>query len=386
VNSTLNETLNGKSQVEYRDRKGLIMAVGPAGISVGRHDHAMWGKLCPCPDSGRPGKDYLSWITPLNAEPRKFHALGLPRDECPETAHGLPHQCEKASLSRYVAISGAAITTGLGEQTSFGTSLLLGLFNVRLGYWWTSGVAYLDRKAAGTITPLRMMSRLENVLGRMFPLQAALASEFAARFYGPLHRRWYLSDGGHFENTALYELIRRRVPRIIACDCGCDPDYEFGDISNLARKVRTDFGAEFELFDVENADDNAKKSNTDTAWGNTSSVAPTPTDPKNEGSPSRSKRHALLAWVDYEGKGIKERKKASNGLKCGSLILFLKPSLTGDEPIDVLQYQTRHPDFPNETTADQFFDEAQWESYRKLGEHIGEKVFSENPFADIQQS
>lgn len=52
----------------------------------------------------------------------------------------------------------------------------------------------------------------------------------------------------------------------------------------------------------------------------------------------------------------------------------MKPTLTGDEPLDVLQYAASHPTFPQETTSDQFFDEAQWESYRKLGEHIGTQV------------
>ena len=81
-------------------------------------------------------------------------------------------------------------------------------------------------------------------------------------------------------------------------------------------------------------------------------------------APPYSARHAMLARVRYVG--TDER----------SWILFLKPSLTGDEPGDVLQYQKTQPDFPQESTMDQYFDEAQWESYRKLGEHIGSLVFA----------
>jgi hypothetical protein len=51
-------------------------------------------------------------------------------------------------------------------------------------------------------------------------------------------------------------------------------------------------------------------------------------------------------------------------------MLYLKANVTGDESADILQYQRTHPDFPNEPTEDQFFDEEQWESYRRLGEHI----------------
>ena len=52
----------------------------------------------------------------------------------------------------------------------------------------------------------------------LFQTHALLLSEWIARFPGPWDRYWYLSDGGHFEVLGAYELIRRRVPRIIVCD------------------------------------------------------------------------------------------------------------------------------------------------------------------------
>jgi len=56
------------------------------------------------------------------------------------------------------------------------------------------------------------------------------------------------------------------------------------------------------------------------------------------------------------------------------LLLLVKPTLLGNEPTDIVQYAANHPSFPQEPTSDQFFDEAQWESYRKLGEHIGARL------------
>jgi hypothetical protein len=56
-------------------------------------------------------------------------------------------------------------------------------------------------------------------------------------------------------------------------------------------------------------------------------------------------------------------------------LLYIKATITGDEPADVLNYAALHPDFPYETTLDQVFDEPQWESYRRLGEHIGDNLF-----------
>ena len=57
-------------------------------------------------------------------------------------------------------------------------------------------------------------------------------------------------------------------------------------------------------------------------------------------------------------------------------LLYIKSSLTGDEPADVLRYASLHPAFPHESTSDQFFDESQFESYRALGYHIGCNVLS----------
>ena len=74
--------------------------------------------------------------------------------------------------------------------------------------------------------------------------------------------------------------------------------------------------------------------------------------------------HALLAEVTY---------KKPEGAK--SLILFVKPAVTGEETLDLLEYSEAHPQFPHESTGDQFFDEAQWECYRKLGQHSGNGLF-----------
>ena len=70
-----------------------------------------------------------------------------------------------------------------------------------------------------------------------------------------------------------------------------------------------------------------------------------------------------MAAVYYEGRPDR------------SLMLFIKPSVMGEERLDVLQYRQQHRAFPQEPTVDQFFDEAQWESYRSLGEHIAARLF-----------
>jgi hypothetical protein len=69
------------------------------------------------------------------------------------------------------------------------------------------------------------------------------------------------------------------------------------------------------------------------------------------------------------------------------VLLYVKPSLTGDEPPDVLHYSAQDPVFPQQSTADQFFDEPQFESYRRLGVHIVERICAEQGSSrlDLQQ-
>jgi hypothetical protein len=171
-------------------------------------------------------------------------------------------------------------------------------------------------------------------------------------------------------------LIRRRVPFIIISDAGRDPASTFEDIANLTRKARIDFNAEIEFIRRHPPASAHLPSLEDIVHPDLLNVIGTPedfepvpgaqnADGKDSGkTPRHCSRHAMLARVCYLD------------TQTFSWLLFLKPSLTCDEPNDVLQYQKAQPDFPQESAADQVFDEAQWESYRKLGEHIGSLVFA----------
>jgi hypothetical protein len=63
-----------------------------------------------------------------------------------------------------------------------------------------------------------------------------------------------------------------------------------------------------------------------------------------------------------------------------SVLLYFKTSTTGDESADIRQYQATCQDFPHESTADQFFEEAQWESYRSLGQHVASGCATSAPW------
>jgi hypothetical protein len=382
VNVTINETVSGRSQIEQRDRKGVGLAVGPAGLSASRRHHALWGGggtdyVVPTRDAyepvgceGREPRYHVFFEDPVGWWRRATEARAQGRE--PESRDG-GHRVQALSLGSWVAISGAAFTTGLGAQTSLSLSVLLGLANVRLGYWWDSGVR--PWKRAGR-PRLRLLARLGEWASEALPVQSFLLQEMAARFHGPQRRHWYLSDGGHFENTGCYELVRRRVPFILACDCGRDAEYAFEDLANLGRKIRTDFGAELRF--PTRADIAARLGGDADAmavaarFASPGELVAPPSAGAAAGAGAVSDTgtpcctaHALLGEVHYDG-----------AARPGTLILFLKPGLTGDEPVDVVNYRRQHLDFPQESTVDQYFDEAQWESYRKLGEHVAEAVLA----------
>lgn len=144
---------------------------------------------------------------------------------------------------------------------------------------------------------------------------------------------------------------------IVCCDCGEDPEYRFDDIANLVRKARIDFKAEITLCGRDELGRLRGSLIPVPAWESLGTA-------EEFGAAALRRYHALLAKVRYE-----------DARAPASLILLVKPALSGDESIDLRQYQRSSPKYPHEPTSDQFFDEAQWESYRKLGEHSEDRVF-----------
>src|SRR5208337_2675640 len=378
VNVTINETAGGRSAVEQLDRKGVGMAIGPAAISAGVCHHVVFERK----DGQPPVKVY-----PELSDKAAFRMFGDANS----------FQGERLSLGNWMGVSGAAISTGLGSRTSLGASFLAGWANVRLGYWWNSGVDPKKRNQAAPSSLLGGVSvKAANWVAGVFSMQAFFAmqtfllNEFRARFYGPSCQWWYLTDGGHFENMGGYELIRRRLRLMVIVDAEADPDYNFEGMANLVRKARLDFGAEIEFLREESLDTFVHASLRG-YFGTPEQLrrgrwvkepvevpgappgdpsAPRPMrrsiNPTDEAALSRA--YASLAVVSYDDDATPN-----------SLLLYVKPALIGGEPVDVRRYHSEHPSFPQETTAEQFFNEAQWESYRKLGEHIATALFGYPP-------
>ena len=188
-------------------------------------------------------------------------------------------------------------------------------------------------------------------------MQSLLLSEFRARFPGPGHRYWYLSDGGHFDVAGVYELFRRRLPLIIAVSID---DGGLNNLEAVVRQVRNDFGAtlcfvapEGEAGSIRFPDEVPKLVQD---WFDPSAFG------RLEQTGHGREKRAVLARVTYEGSGMESDAPEE------SWLVILRPTVIGDEPPDIVNYQRNHDSFPQETNYDQSFDKAKWESYRILGE------------------
>jgi hypothetical protein len=246
------------------------------------------------------------------------------------------------TLGAAITASAAAFNSNMGMvsmRVGPAVSFLMTALNLRLGLWVRHPAASseVDRRWPGLLI-YREMFGLTSASGRIGRVERPVAANTKP---GPelivpsLMRDLHLSDGAHFENLSLYELVRRHCRYILVSDCGADPTVAFDDLGNAVRRVREDFGVDI-------------------------SIDVTPLRPNATGV---SERHVAIGTIHY------------SSLDRG-IVIYIKPTLTGDEPPDVLQYKTRNAAFPHESTGDQFYDEAQYESYRRLGRHVAEQVFS----------
>jgi hypothetical protein len=268
----------------------------------------------------------LAWQQ-RKAEPftvTRYHAGSFRVGYQPTSTYGGGSTHEGMSLGTAMTVSGAAASPNMGYHSSPITALVMTLFNARLGWWLANpgepGRGFWEKSGpAFGIRPI-----LDEALGNTTDD----------------NRYVYLSDGGHFENLGLYEMVVRRCRFIVVVDAGADPKYAKEDLGNAVRKIRIDLGVPIEFPEFPDG---------------------LPTDP----SLGAKARHCALGEILYDC--------VDPGAKNGRL-LYIKPLLTGDEPADVLTYHSANTVFPQQSTTDQWFDESQFESYRRLGAHTIETI------------
>jgi hypothetical protein len=229
------------------------------------------------------------------------------------------------TLATAVAASGAAASphagvAGRGITRNPLVSLLLSLTNVRLGYW--------IRNPRASVVPKNWH--------KWFPPNLLAPGIRQGLFgSGTTENAFFieLTDGGHFDNTGLYELIRRRVRVIVLSQASQDVGYAMEDLANTIQRVRVDFGVHIRF--------------------------------TNEHYPLDVMRPASISAAVKRGWAVGSIKYP--GTKTLGILLYLQATPVSGMNADTVSYWRRNTDFPNQTTADQFFDEEQLEAYRELG-------------------
>ena len=222
-------------------------------------------------------------------------------------------------LATATAISGAAASPHMGLGSVPSLSALMTLLNIRLGFW----IAKPGSGASGA------------------PNFFCLIREMTGMGMSEVDKWLNLSDGGHIENMGIYELLRRRCKFMVCVDGEADPASTFQGQLTLVRHAQIDLGVRIEPhFD----------------------------DLRPDAESRLSRSHLQLFRIFYPQQGVRPAEVG--------LMLYVKLSLTGNEAELLKRYQTLHPDFPHQSTLNQFYDEEQFEAYRQLGVHVAEGAFA----------
>jgi len=235
-----------------------------------------------------------------------------------EKQTGLLDERKGISLGTAITISGAAASPNMGYHSTTLIASVMTLFNVRLGAWLPNPAVVDDPKQLGRAGPRNAVGvLLYDLLGL-----ASLQSPYI-----------YLSDGGHFDNLGIYEMLRRRCGTILAIDAGQDQHYAYEDLTRAIEYARIDLGAEITFLPPIRVGD--------------------------------AKLEAQGAFAEIRYQTATDNEPPQTGR-----LIYLKAWLPPDAPVELLAMQKRKTSFPHESTLNQFFTESDFESYRRLGEYL----------------
>ena len=237
------------------------------------------------------------------------------------------------TLPSIMAVSGAALAPLMGRFTFPPLRLLMALTNVRLGVWVRN-----PRHPSFDARPERPHGRLGRLWasvvegwrepGALYVLREAIGGLTLTK-----RRFIYLTDGGHWENLGLVELLRRRCTQILCFDASTDADGAATDIGRAIALARSELGADIVL-------------------------DPAPTMPRDG---THSADLAVLGEVRYPD-GDKAR------------LVYAKAALTEDLSWDLRSFHHRDGRFPHHSLSRQIFTDEQFEAYRSLGHAAGRRA------------
>ena len=227
------------------------------------------------------------------------------------------------TVSAAAAMSGAAFTSAMGRHSLGTTNALLAALNVRLGVWMPNPSYVRPGAPARPLKRVRLGYLLKEVFG----------------VYDPDDPFVYVTDGGHWENLGLVELVRRRTKYIFCVDASGDAPDSFATLLEAIVMARVECGAEIDL-------------------------DPAPLRRTPEGRlPKTAVKTAVIRYHDCGGTGADD---------CDTGLLFYgKAMLAQDSPINTLSFSLRDKIYPRYPTYDQFLTEDEFQNLVRLGEWVG---------------
>jgi len=217
----------------------------------------------------------------------------------------------RKSLATLIAASGGAIAPNMGRYSSVGTRLIMVILNLRLGYWIRNPVNGDGRASGGAL------ARGWHEPGPLGSFREALGN------LSIHHHYLFVSDGGHWDNSGVLELLRRRCSTIFFCDAAGDPG-RLGNLLRLISLARSELAVEFD--------------STERLLSDTSSVVRLqfryPDDP--QGAYSRT-------------------------------LLVMRTFISADMPADLVALSRTSSRFPQHSTLNQFLSSRDVDAYVSLG-------------------
>lgn len=249
------------------------------------------------------------------------------------------------SLGRAMTISGAAASPNMGYHSSPLVTAVMTLFNVRLGWWLPNPKLGTDEANLGRLRapepPTGLRALLDEAGGRTTDDSASI----------------YVSDGGHFDNIGLYEVVRRRCHCVVVVDATADGGYGYSDLLETVRRIRIDLGIRITL----PANLPGQAGDARFARGASGTIHYRDQDPEADDGVLHLVKPVVRRQADYSGAA---------------------------DPQELLAYAAstegkRGGNFPHQSTGDQFFDEVQFESYRQLGALTASEVLDRDLLGGI---
>ena len=239
-----------------------------------------------------------------------------------------------ATLPALMAISGAAVAPSMGKMTIRALRFLMAVFDLRLGVWLpnpaTAPMRATTRDLRSKEPAVKDLAASEPSFATQWKRPGALYVFREAFGMNSIRRSFaYVTDGGHWENLGLVELLRRGCSRIVCIDGSGGDAVTFGTLSEAIALARSDLGVEIS--------------------------------------------------IDLSGMHAEKGELSASGFAFGRIefpdgtdgtLVYVRALLTESSPEDLRSYGGKDKKFPNHPTSDQFFDEERFEAYRALGQYL----------------